>query len=102
MKVDLRRRWRLNRHGGLRARASRWRVLYCRPLQRLGWHRSVKAGDFWGDPIRLLTGEIVSRGILPFGYAEPVACRSYFVTTNAAGGVGVVSTGSVERGRSRR
>jgi protein-L-isoaspartate O-methyltransferase len=30
----------------------------------------VKARVFWGDPIHLLTGEIVSRGILPFGYAE--------------------------------
>jgi len=70
MEAELRRRWRLNQQGGLRARASRWRVLHWLLLQRLGWHRWVKARVFWGDPIYLLTGEIVSRGILPFGYAE--------------------------------
>jgi FkbM family methyltransferase len=66
----LRRRWQLNEQGGLHARASRWRVLPWLLLQRLGWHRWVKGRVFWGDPIYLLTGEVVSRGILPFGYAE--------------------------------
>lgn len=66
MEVELR-RWRLNQQGGLRARASRWRVLHRLLLQRLGWHRWVKARVFWGDSIHLLTGEIVSRGILSFG-----------------------------------
>ena len=70
MERELRRRWRLNQHGGLRARTSRWRVLHWLFLQRLGWRRWVKARVFWGDPIYLLTGENVSRGILPFGYAE--------------------------------
>jgi FkbM family methyltransferase len=66
----LRRRWKLNQQGGIRARASRWRVLHWLLLQRLGWHRWVKGRVFWGDPIYLLTGEGVSRGILPFGYGE--------------------------------
>lgn len=70
MEEELRRRWRLNLHGGLRARASRWRVLHWLLLQRFGWHRWVKGRVFWGDPIYLLTGEGVSRGILPFGYGE--------------------------------
>jgi len=70
MERELRCRWRLNQQGGLRARTSRWRVLHWLFLQRLGWRRWVKARVFWGDPIYLLTGETVSRGILPFGYAE--------------------------------
>jgi FkbM family methyltransferase len=70
MGAELHRRWRLNQQGGLHARASRWRVLHWLLLQRLGWHRWVKARVFWGDPMYLLTGETVSRGILPFGYAE--------------------------------
>jgi len=70
MEKELRRRWRLNKQGGLRARASRWRVLHWLLLQRLGWHRWVKGRVFWGDSIYVLTGEGVSRGILPFGYGE--------------------------------
>jgi hypothetical protein len=70
MEEELRRRWRLNQQGGLRAYTSRWHVLHWLFLQRLGWRRWVKARVFWGDPIYLLTGESVSRGILPFGYAE--------------------------------
>ena len=70
MEEELRRRWRLNKQGGIRARASRWRVLHWLLLQRLGWHRWVKGRVFWGDSIYVLTGEGVSRGILPFGYGE--------------------------------
>jgi FkbM family methyltransferase len=70
MEEELRRRWRLNVKGGLRARASRWRVLHWLLLQRLGWHRWVKGRVFWGDPIFVLTGEDNSRGILSFGYGE--------------------------------
>jgi FkbM family methyltransferase len=70
MEEELYRRWRLNQQGGLRARASRWRVLHWLLLQRLGWRGWVKGRVFWGDSIYLLTGEGVSRGILPFGYAE--------------------------------
>ena len=70
MEEELRRRWRLNGKGGLRARASRWRVLHWLLLQRLGWHRWVKGRVFWGDPIFVLTGEDNSRGILSFGYGE--------------------------------
>lgn len=70
MVEELRRRWRLNQRGGLRARASRWRVLHLLLLQRLGWRRWVKGRVFWGDRIYLFTGEDVSRGILSFGYGE--------------------------------
>jgi FkbM family methyltransferase len=70
MKEELRRRWRLNQQGGLRARISRWRVLHWLFLQRWGLQRWVRARVFWGDPIYLLTSEGVSRGILPFGYGE--------------------------------
>jgi FkbM family methyltransferase len=70
MEEELRRRWRLNGEGGLRARASRWRVLHWLLLQRLGWHRWVKGRVFWGDPIFVLTGEDISRAILSFGYSE--------------------------------
>jgi FkbM family methyltransferase len=70
MEEELCRRWRLNQRGGLLARASRWRVVHWLLLQRLGWHRWVKGRVFWGDPIYVLTGEGVSRGILPFGYGE--------------------------------
>ena len=52
------------------SRASRWRVVHWLLLQRLGWHRWVKGRVFWGDSIYVLTGEGVSRGILPFGYGE--------------------------------
>jgi hypothetical protein len=70
MEEELRRRWRLNGKGGLRARASRWRVLHWLLLQRLVWHRWVKGRVFWGDPIFVLTGEDIFRGILSFGYSE--------------------------------
>jgi FkbM family methyltransferase len=70
MKITLHHRWRLNQQGGMRARASRLRVLHWLLLQKLGWHRWVEGRVFWGDPIYLLTGEDVSRGILPFGYGE--------------------------------
>jgi FkbM family methyltransferase len=70
MQGELRHRWRLNQQGGLKARASRWRVLHWLLLQRLGQQRWVKGRVFWGDPIYVLTGEVVSRGILSFGYAE--------------------------------
>lgn len=70
MEEELRRRWRLNRRGGLQARISRWRVLHLLLLQRMGWHRWVQCRVFWGDPIYVCTGESVSGGILPFGYAE--------------------------------
>jgi FkbM family methyltransferase len=36
----------------------------------MGQHRWVKARCFWGDPIYVLTGEIVSKGVLAFGYGE--------------------------------
>jgi FkbM family methyltransferase len=39
-------------------------------MQRVGLHRWVSGRTFWGAPIQLLTGETVSRGILPFGYSE--------------------------------
>src|ERR1700723_1415900 len=70
MEVELRRRWRLNRRGGLQARVSRWRGLHLLLLQRMGWQRWVQCRVFWGDPIYVYTGESVSRGILPFGYGE--------------------------------
>lgn len=70
MEEKLRRRWQLNQRGGIRARASRWRVLHWLLWQRFGWHNWVKGRVFWGDPIYLSTGEDVSRGILPFGYSE--------------------------------
>jgi FkbM family methyltransferase len=70
MEEELRRRWRLNQQGGLRSRASRWRVLHWLLLQRLGWQRWVKGRVFWGDPIFVLTGEDISRCILSFGYSE--------------------------------
>jgi FkbM family methyltransferase len=70
MERELRRRWLLNTQGGLRARASRWRVLHWLLLQRFGGRRWVKGRVFWGDPIYLLTGELISGSILPFGYSE--------------------------------
>jgi FkbM family methyltransferase len=70
MEQELHHRWRLNQQGGLRARVSRLRVFHWLLLQRMGWHRWVKGRVFWGEPIYLLTGEIVSRRILSFGYDE--------------------------------
>lgn len=70
MRAALRRRWDINRRGGYRARASRWRVWPWIVLQRLGRHRWIDARVFWGDRIRLYTGELNSRGIMPFGYSE--------------------------------
>jgi hypothetical protein len=71
MQSEFTRRWRLNQSGGFYARVSRWRVLHWLILQRLGVRWWVKAPVFWGDHMHLLTGEVVSRGILGFGYAEP-------------------------------
>lgn len=70
LRLELRRRWEINRRGGLRARVSRWRVFHWIVLQRLGQIRWVGARVFWGDFIRLLTGEVISSGILSFGYSE--------------------------------
>ena len=70
LRLELRRRWEINRRGGLRARVSRWRVFHWIVLQRLGQIRWVGARVFWGDSIRLLTGEVISSGILSFGYSE--------------------------------
>jgi FkbM family methyltransferase len=70
LRDEFARRWRLNQTGGFRARLSRWRVIPGLVEQRLGRQRWVKGRVFWGDPIYLLTGETVSRGILGFGYTE--------------------------------
>jgi hypothetical protein len=70
LRRELRRRWEINRRGRLRGRVSRWRVIHWIILQRLGQNRWVNTRVFWGDSIRLLTGEIISRGILSFGYSE--------------------------------
>lgn len=40
-------------------------------MQKVGWHREVVAPLFWGERMQVITGEIVSQGILTFGYGEP-------------------------------
>ncbi|HTV26221.1 MAG TPA: FkbM family methyltransferase [Xanthobacteraceae bacterium] len=70
LRLELRRAWQLSQMPVFRARMSRLRRARALVLQRLGHQRWVKARCFWGEPIQVLTGELVSKGILAFGYHE--------------------------------
>lgn len=63
-------RWHLNQGGGARARLSRWRILHWMLLQKMGGKVWIRAPLFFGEKMWILTGELISRGLLGFGYAE--------------------------------
>src|SRR4051812_33607168 len=62
--------WAFNTRGGWPARwrrRSAWPALL---VQKLGLHWRVPARLFWGERMRVLTGENASRMLLSFGYSE--------------------------------
>jgi len=68
--AKFRKRWLLNRQGGMKARIARLPVLHALVMQRLGCQSWVRARLFSGEPLWVCTGEATSRGLLSFGYAE--------------------------------
>lgn len=64
-------RWRQqNAAGGLPVRWRRRRVWFSQLQQKLGRHVEAAAPLFFGEDMRVVTGEIVSRSLLTFGYSE--------------------------------
>jgi FkbM family methyltransferase len=64
-------RWhRENLNGGWRVRWRRRPVWAAQVVQKLGFHRQVDAPMFFGERMRVVTGERVSRALLTFGYSE--------------------------------
>ena len=63
--------WRTHDHHPWRARWQRRNRIVPLLLVKLGAHRVVETPLFWGARMRTLTGEIVSNGVIAFGYAEP-------------------------------
>ena len=39
-------------------------------MQKIGWHQEIDVPLFWGEKMRVITGETISRQILVFGYSE--------------------------------
>lgn len=39
-------------------------------MQKLGWHQEIDVPLFWGEKMRVITGETISQQILAFGYSE--------------------------------
>lgn len=62
--------WSVHQHRPWRARLQRRSRAGALLMQRLGLHYACPTPLFWGPPMRVLTGEVVSRSILAFGYAE--------------------------------
>jgi FkbM family methyltransferase len=64
-------------HWWMESQSNRWACLWRRrpvwiaqAIQKLGFHQVVTARLFWGDRMRVMTGETVSGQILAFGYTE--------------------------------
>jgi FkbM family methyltransferase len=65
-------RWQSeNEAGGAPVRWRRRTVWRAQLLQKLGRHVEVAAPLFFGERMRVVTGEDVSRSLLTFGYSEP-------------------------------
>jgi FkbM family methyltransferase len=62
--------WCHNTRGGWPARWRRRPVWPALVAQKLGLNLRVNARLFWGQRMRVLTGETISRMLLSFGYAE--------------------------------
>jgi FkbM family methyltransferase len=62
--------WSMHEHRPWQARRSRWSRFGPLVLQIIGLHHPCQTPLFWGQQMRILTGETVSRSILAFGYAE--------------------------------
>lgn len=69
--ASFRRCWSIHRHHPWRARLHRLPRFRAVLLQRLGLERWVDVPLFNGRPMRALSGEIVSRAVISFGYSEP-------------------------------
>lgn len=63
--------WSVHEHHPWPARLRRRSRAGALLVQRLGLHLTCSTPLFWGVRMRVLTGEVVSRSILAFGYAEP-------------------------------
>ncbi|HEY9851385.1 MAG TPA: FkbM family methyltransferase [Leptolyngbyaceae cyanobacterium] len=63
--------WKQNQRGGLSCNWRRRSVWSAQLIQKLGWHKEVTVPLFWGEKMRVITGETVSQGIISFGYGEP-------------------------------
>lgn len=64
-------RWRQeNESGGISVRWRRRHVWLAQLLQKLGRNVEVSAPLFFGERMRVVTGESVSRTLLTFGYSE--------------------------------
>ena len=66
----LRQRWLTDQIGGTQARFARWRTMPWLILQRFGFNVWATAPLFFGQRMRVLTGEQLSRDLLAFGYSE--------------------------------
>jgi FkbM family methyltransferase len=68
--AELLKRQRQNQEGGWDVIWQRRLVWVAQVIQKLGLHREVTVPLFWGDRMRVITGETVSSVILAFGYTE--------------------------------
>ena len=62
--------WRQDQQGGWSCRWRRRKSWWTQIEQKLGRHREADAYLFWGESMRIITGETVSSQLLAFGYAE--------------------------------
>ncbi len=62
--------WNQNKSGDWSCFWRRRSVWLGQLIQKLGWHQEFSVPLFWGEKMRVITGEIVSQQILAFGYSE--------------------------------
>lgn len=62
--------WQQNKTGDWSCIWRRRSVWLGQLIQKLGWHQEIDAPLFWGEKMRVITGEVVSQQILAFGYTE--------------------------------
>ena len=68
--TEFNRWWQQNQSRSLACIWRRRFVWRAQVLQRLGWHLEVCVPLFFGDWMKVITGETVSTALLAFGYAE--------------------------------
>ncbi|MBE9005333.1 FkbM family methyltransferase [Fortiea sp. LEGE XX443] len=68
--IEFARWWDQNQTGGWDCTWRRRPVWVAQLLQKIGMHQEVSVPLFFGEQMRIITGETVSTSILSFGYSE--------------------------------
>lgn len=76
-------RWQeQNMTGGWAVRWRRRPIWFAQIAQKLGLEREVSAPLFWGESMRVITNEVMSRSLLSFGYSEPTITALMLILLN--------------------